>query len=138
MKKNIQYVIFAVVVLAIAGGSFYGGMVYKGSQTPVRGSGGQGSRTGGRFANGNNFVTGDITAKDAQSITIKSRDGSSRIIFYSNSTQVGKFVSGALADIQIGQTVMANGTTNSDGSITAQSIQIRPTPPSNTGGNSNQ
>lgn len=129
MKKNTQYIIGLIILLAVAGGAFYGGMLYKTSQTPVREAGFNGPRTGARFANGNNFVSGNIVAKDTQSITVKARDGSSKIIFYSPSTEVGKFVTGALTDIQVGQTVMASGKTNSDGSITAQSIQIRPPMP---------
>ncbi len=131
MKKNIQYMIAAVIILSVAGASFYGGILYKTSQAPVQTARGQGLRNGSRFANGNNFVTGNIVAMDSQSMTVKSRDGSSKIILYSNSTQVGKFVAGALTDVQVGQTVMASGTTNTDGSITAQSIQIRPAMPAN-------
>lgn len=135
MSKKTQYIIFIIAIVAVAGSAFYGGIFYKTSQVSSQRASMQATRGGGRFANGNNFVTGDIMAKDAQSITIKARDGSSRIIFYSNSTQVGKFVIGALTDMQVGQTVMASGTTNSDGSISAQSIQIRPTmtqnPPAN-------
>jgi hypothetical protein len=131
MHKKTLYIIFAVVILAVAGGSFYGGMAYKASQTPQRPST-SGFRNSGRFATGNSFVSGNIIAKDNQSITVKDRSGSSRIIFYSATTEVGKFVTGALNDIQVGQTVMASGKTNSDGSISATSIQIRPALPSAT------
>ncbi len=124
-----KIVIKIAVLLIVAGVAFYGGVLYKTSQTPATRTGAQGSRTGGRFTAGNNFVTGSVVAEDNQSITIKSADGSSRIIFYSGSTQVGEFVSGATTDLKVGQTVMATGTTNTDGSITAQSIQIRPTAP---------
>ncbi len=103
-------------------------MLYKGSQTPARAAGFAG-RAGARFANGANFVTGTVTAKDDQSITVKSRDGSSKVILYSTTTEVSKFASGSLADVAVGVNVMASGKTNSDGSITAQSIQIRPAMP---------
>jgi hypothetical protein len=87
---------------------------------------------GGRFTAGANFISGDVLAKDAQSITVKMRDGSSRIILYASSTEVSKFAAGTIDDVAVGKTIMVNGKTNTDGSITAQTIQIRPpmpTPP---------
>ena len=140
--------VFAVVVV-VGGGSFYGGMKYAESKStrgqfsradlqnlsPEErqqriqqfGSLGMGSRNGGsgnRAAGG--FTSGEILSKDDKSITIKLRDGGSRIIFYSISTEVVKLVSGTASDFEIGKSVVVNGSANQDGSITAQSIQIRP------------
>ena len=134
MNKKLQYIIFAIIVLVIGGGAFYGGMLYKGSQSP-RGMGNFAARNssgGARFAMGNNFVLGDVISKDDQSITVKSRDGSSKIILYSTSTEVSKFAEGSLADVIVGSSIMVNGKTNSDGSISATSIQIRPVMPQGT------
>lgn len=109
--------------------------------------GGQGFR-GGRFGGaGGDFTLGEIIAKDEQRITVKLSnprlpDGQARqpggqapetasaagskIIFYSAATEIGKFTSGAPSDLEVGKTVTVSGTANTDGSITAQSIQIRP------------
>lgn len=125
--KKILPIIIALII--IGGGAFYGGMKYTQSKNP------QGSALGmpgmdmkaGRLGNRTNsgFATGEIISKDNQDITIKLRDGGSKIIFYSDNTEVGKFVSGTSDDLEIGKSVTINGKANQDGSITAESIQLR-------------
>jgi len=135
MKKILPIIL--AVAIAIGGGAFYGGMKYGqnkklttrsdlrnlspeqrqqmlqqlGTTTEPRSSG---------------FTTGEIISKDDKSITVKLQSGGSIIIFYSDSTEVGKFVNGTSTDLKVGDTVVVNGKRNQDGSITAQTIQLRP------------
>ncbi len=126
---NRTHVVTGVVgIVVIASGAFYGGMTYGKSVVPSRGQGGNGQFGVGsmrRTANGG-FVSGAVLTKDATSITIKTRDGSTKIVLVSPSTQVMKSASGSFDDVAVGADVIATGAANADGSVSAQSLQIRP------------
>ena len=137
MDKKI--ISISLVTLVVAGSlGFYGGMRYAQSKGLANGSqnafqqmrGSQnGTATGTRrFGNGQagGFLSGDVLSKDDKSVTLKLRDGSTRLVFYSSSTSVGKAVAGSAGDLAAGQQITVAGTANSDGSVTAQQIQIRP------------
>lgn len=144
MKKFLPIII--AVIIIVGGGAFYGGMLFGQSKNKSNAPGGinfQNFRNltpeqrqqmgftdaGGDRGNSANFTTGEIIAKDNLSITLKLRDGGSKIIFYSPTTEVGKFTTGTPNDLSIGENVSVNGTANQDGSITANSIQLRPEMP---------
>lgn len=131
MKKILPIIIIVIIVGA---GAFFGGMKYDQSkQTNLRQQrfGQMGANVGEIRSSGardgaGNFVGGEIIAKDDKSITIKLQDSGSKIIFFSDSTQITKSASGTVDDLKTGENLMITGQTNADGSITAQTIQIRP------------
>ena len=159
MDKKNNIIGMIAVIIVVAGGSFYGGMQYGANKSPQsqlaqgggknggnfgagmnggqRGAGqgggqagqGGGQRGSGAAGNMGDFISGQVIAKDDTSVTIKGRDGSSKIVFLSSTTSIDKSVSGGAADLAVGQQVNANGKTNADGSLAAQNIQIRPTQP---------
>lgn len=125
-----------IVALVVGGAAFFGGMQYQKTQArgPMQGQlggpNGSGSQGGfqGRGGNGNSQgmmpVSGEIISQDDTSITVKMQDGSSKIVILSDNTSVNKSSEGSKQDLKTGETVTAFGTTNSDGSITAQNISI--------------
>jgi ribosomal protein L21E len=137
MKKILPIIILAVIVGI---GSFYGGMKYGQSTSSVNRRGMANFTPGQQMgANGNSsttrnrtnpsaggFINGEIISKDDKSITVKLNDGGSKIIFISDATQIMKSTQGSLKDLSTGDQVMITGSANSDGSLTAQSVQIRP------------
>lgn len=141
MIKPITTTIIVIIVVGIL--SFYGGTLY--GQSGKQNTGGPGSRQGqfqqfggtgvpngqrSMMANGG-FTSGEILSKDDKSITVKLRDGGSKIVFFSDTTKVTKSADGSTKDLSVGQEVTTTGTANSDGSMTAESIQIRPATPPN-------
>jgi hypothetical protein len=140
--NNKSIVITAAVAIIFAAGGFYGGISYQKSKIPAVGSfrganrtpgDGQGRPQGQGFNRGGgsngDFVVGEITVKDDTSITVKTRDGGSKIVYFSDTTSIGKATEGTSGDLSVGQQVTIGGKANQDGSYAAQNIQIRPDMP---------
>ena len=138
MKKQIP--IFIAVIVVVAAGSFFGGMKYGTIKKMSNGAGQRfnqmfgveqrGAGGAGTFrANGANLVGGQILSKDDKSITVKLNDGGSKIVFFTGATQFMKMATDTIDNLKVGDNVMANGTANADGSISAESIQMRPMMP---------
>ncbi len=138
MKK--QHIITLVIAVVTAVAGFFGGIKYQQTKIPAvagRGAGqfagGAGAQNRGGNRGGAGFVGGSILSKDQNSITVKDQTGGSKIILLSNKTSVGKTTTTTPDDLLIGENVIVNGSPNTDGSITATNIQIRPTMPSQPG-----
>ena len=139
-KKNILLAVGGLVLLALV---FWGGMIagkksqnnkaFSGNQFNVQGAamngfGNQSGQNRDMVNRANGFgggTSGEVIAKDGNSLTLKLKDGGSKIVLYSTSTNVVKMASSTVSDIQIGEQLTVTGSSNSDGSISAESIQAR-------------
>lgn len=131
MKSN-SLLITITVAIVIGAAGFFGGMYYQKTQVTTNtagqyAQGGQGRMgNGGRRGGFGNATIGKVVSVDANSATIQLPDGSSKIINISSSTRITKTQSASVSDLTPGQIIGAFGSANSDGSITAQNIQLNP------------
>jgi len=72
------------------------------------------------------MTVGKVVSQDASSVTVQMQDSTTKLITISASTTVSKTATGSASDITVGQNVVAFGSANSDGSVTAQNIQLNP------------
>ncbi|MCL4384310.1 DUF5666 domain-containing protein [Patescibacteria group bacterium] len=123
MNKNIVLAVVAIIGLALG---FGGGMQYQKSRQTSNTVLNGGFRRGNGSGNGFRPVLGSIISADNNSITVKMSDGSSKIVLLAGNTTIGKNTKASQQDLTVGQTVQVIGTNNSDGSVTAQLIQLNP------------
>ncbi len=132
--KNKNIIITILSLIIVAGGSFFAGMKFQQKKAVSSFSQFAGGRninnTQGRngqavVRNGNGFrpVAGEILSLDSKSITVKMADGSSKIVILSDKTVYNRTQEGSLSDLKVGDNINVFGTTNSDGSVTAQNVQ---------------
>ena len=116
-----------VLVVGLVVG-FGGGMVYQKGQTPQIPGGVIGRRGTGNFGNANGMraTIGTILSTDSKTVTVKLTDGSSKIVILNDKTAIGKNSTASASDLVSGQTVQVFGTANTDGSITATTVQLNP------------
>jgi hypothetical protein len=144
MNKKSTLVIWAIVIAVVFFGAGWG--ISKSasssssatSATAARGTyTGTFSGTAGARArtSGAGLVAGTIVSVDPTSISIQLPNSTSTtattgstVVLYSTGTNILKSVIGSAADLTVGESVTIQGTANSDGSMSATSIQIRPTP----------
>lgn len=124
----------AVVIIAIlaAGAGFFGGTKYQqAARQQTRGDVMRQSQNGANGQQGTRRmigrpVVGEVLKTDGKTMTVKMADGTSRIVVLSASTTYSKTAEGAAGDIAVGATVGVFGADNTDGSMTAQNVQLNP------------
>ena len=131
--KTSNFIVAAIVAILVGVAGFFGGMTYQKSKVPQSTRQLPGGPVGVRGSNQQRFggqgfrpVVGQIISQDDKSITVKLSDGSSKIVLFSSGTVINKTTTGLLTDLKVGENVGVFGTTNPDGSVTAQSIQLNP------------
>lgn len=127
MKKKLVLAVIWAALVGIVG--FFTGVKYQQSKQSTffrQFRSGQGVRMGQVFRQGFRPINGEIISIDEKSITVKLQDGSSKIILFSEKTEIDKAINGTKEDLKVGEKVLVLGIENSDGSVTAQNIQINP------------
>lgn len=135
-----------IILMAVAGGAFYGGMLYQQQQvadtrasffadrggTPAPGGFGDGggffggTPGAGGFGIGNGGgrgTFGQIKSIEGNTITLSSPQSEVKVEI-TDATVVRKLVEGARADLTVGETITVRGTTDANGNVTADNIQI--------------
>lgn len=125
-----------VIIIAVGVGalSFFGGIQYQKSQSPIgrnfmngqQGVGRTGANTGARRMGNGQPVSGEILSIDDTSLTVKLVDGSSRIVLLTDKTIFNKTATVEKSELKVGEKVGVFGTNNTDGSVTAQNVQLNP------------
>ncbi len=138
MKNKKSFIVATIFVLFFSLISFYAGYKYSQGRKSVmnfgpgteRGGLAQGdsmiTRQGERQGNINqNQVIGEIIKKDDNSITVKTGDASSVIIYLKEDIFVGKMAEVGKSELLEGNNVLILGSKGADSSFIAESIQIR-------------
>jgi hypothetical protein len=138
IKKNTKMIVPIILLVIGLGGGFFGGYEFKTYQgnkartafTQGGTIGAQryvGTRTGNSArTSGGGAVSGSIISIDNNSITVKLADGSTKIVLLSGTTTYSNTVTAVQTDLKSGTNIAVFGNANSDGSVTAASVQINP------------
>lgn len=126
--KLIVIIIMVVLLVVTGGAGFFAGIKYQQSKRPQGRFGNFQQGQGGQFQQrqGARIVNGEIISADDKSITVKLQDGSTKIVLLSDTTTISESADATKADLKVGEKVAVFGTENSDGSVTAQNIQLDP------------
>jgi hypothetical protein len=141
MNRTVRIILGIVVLVLVAGASFYGGMVYgknqeqaalaarrqgafpgAGANGQLTGQAGANARTGGQGG----MLFGQIDSIGDGALVVKDNNGKQTQVKVTDTTLIEKQASVKLTDLTTGETVIISGSTAADGSITARSVQVAP------------
>jgi hypothetical protein len=144
MNRVVKIVLGVVMVLVIAGGSFYGGTVYGQNEAQSNSTAAgdwQGRSAGTRqfgslpsgqdntdraqsFAAQGGSLFGEIQSVGDGQMTILDQSGKQVQITVTDTTLIQKQAEVTMTDLQQGETVAVSGRQEDDGSITARMVQV--------------
>lgn len=130
MNRITKIILGVLLVAAVGAGCFYSGAAYgKGqAQAALPGGPGQaGTPPGGSGQAGeaqSGMLVGQIETIGDGSLTMTDQNGTKTVVTVTDTTLIQKQASVTLGDLQVGETVIVSGSTTSDGSITARSVQV--------------
>lgn len=153
MRKIALVVGAILVVLLVAGGSFYGGMTYErtrqtnlqaqffaergfpqGGQMILGGDFPEGSGPSGtpNAPQGQGFVgrgaDGTIESLEGDTLQLNTGQGTTTVLF-TDQTVISRFVTGERSDLQPGERILVVGERDDSGNVIATSIQLMPAEP---------
>lgn len=131
-----------IVVIIVAGAGFWGGMTYAATKTPTVSSrfggaagafaarGGASGAFGGAAGGGTvgtvvQVSNGSFTVQLPTSTSTTAATGT-KLVLVDSATEVDELETVPVSNIKVGQSVTVAGASNSDGSVTASSVMIRP------------
>jgi hypothetical protein len=111
------FILIAIVMLII------GFQIGKKISQPARNFKMPSNNINGKQMNMNN-LSGEVIEKTDEVITIKLKTGSSKFVVTSPTTEVFKTVNVGLSELKIGDSIVVDGQTTTDGSIIANSLRV--------------
>jgi hypothetical protein len=136
MNRTVKIILGIVVLLLVAGASFFGGTVYGKSQAQTAsaarrqggftGANGQGQPGANGAGARGGMLFGEITNVGNDGLTVKDNNGKETQVKVTDTTLIQKQATVKVTDLTTGETVIISGSTAADGSITARSVQVAP------------
>lgn len=139
-KRGIGKVTLGLGAAVLLVASFFGGIATHAAiakpaaasanqQNPARGNrqfpggtGGQNGQTPGQGQGGARGTAGTVDHVDGTDVYVKTQDGRTVKVSTSDSTRIRISQDGKVADLKAGSTVIVQGSTGGDGTVTAQTI----------------
>jgi hypothetical protein len=143
MNRAVMIVLGVLLVIVVAAGSFYGGMVYGKNHAettlPIAGEGGEfpgprgqfgqrgsqvGAEEGQLLRDQSGMLFGEIQSIGDGELTVTDANGEQITVYVAGTTLIQKQAEVTLADLEEGETVIISGNRDDDGNITARSLQV--------------